>query len=640
MLMDAWSGSQGNTGQPHTEARGAAAQGHHAMGAHLRLDHGVAGARFRVWAPNAKAVSVIGDFNGWQGGLHKLHPLSDDSGVWGGFVPGAQHGQRYKYRIEPEQGEPVDKADPYAFLAEEPPRTGSVLWDLSYEWRDGDWMAHRMARNALGAPMSIYELHAGSWRSGRDGRRFLGYEELADELIPYLLEMGFTHVEVMPLTEHPFYGSWGYQTTGYFAATSRYGTPQQLMRFVDRLHQAGIGVILDWVPSHFPNDAHGLATFDGTHLYEHADPRQGFHPEWNSLIFNYGRHEVADFLIDSALFWLDTYHFDGLRVDGVASMLYLDYARKAGEWIPNKHGGHENLEAVAFLRRLNTEVYARHPDVQMIAEESTAWPGVSRPVGSADGLAGLGFGLKWNLGWMHDTLRHFARDPLYRGFHLADLSFGLVYAFSENFVLSLSHDEVVHGKGSLLGRQFGDRWQRFANLRTLYGLMWGHPGKKLLFMGGELGVEREWHHEATLDWSLLKDPLNAGLRRWVADLNRVYRSHPALFEIDFSEAGFRWLVRDDAQHGVVAFLRQGHDEAHPVLVVLNLTPEVRHGYRLGVPLPGHWRELLNSDASHYGGSGVGNLGGVDAVQAPHQHQPCSLTLTLPPLAALFFEAPR
>ncbi len=490
------------------------------------------GAHFAVWAPNARAVSLIGDFNRWDPAAHPMQPRWDSSGIWEASVAEVTPGAGYKYRITPQDGAAFDKADCFASFAEEPPATASRAWALDYTWHDEEWMARRRERNALDAPMAIYELHLGSWRR-REGR-FLTYREIASELAAYIHEMGFTHVELMPVGEHPFYGSWGYQCTGYFAPTARYGTPQDLMFLVDTLHQQGIGVILDWVPSHFPDDPHGLARFDGTALFEHADPRQGYHPEWHSAIFNYGRNEVRAFLLSSALHWLGKYHFDGLRVDAVASMLYLDYGRNDGEWIPNRHGGHENLEAVAFLHLLNESVYRAFPDVQMIAEESTAWPMVSRPTW----LGGLGFGLKWNMGWMHDTLAYVREDPIHRKFHHHQLTFSLVYAFNENFVLPLSHDEVVHGKGSLIGKQWGDSWQQFAGLRLLFGFMWAHPGKKLLFMGGEFGQRREWTHEGELEWWVLQYPEHAGLQRWVKDLNRVYRESPALWERDFEPAGF------------------------------------------------------------------------------------------------------
>jgi 1,4-alpha-glucan branching enzyme len=593
------------------------------LGCHLDA----AGASFGVWAPNARAVSVIGDFNGWDAGAHPLQPRDDSSGIWAGEVPGVAPGMAYKFRIISARGAVLDKADPFAFYAEAPPQTASRAWGLDYRWRDAAWMRERRARNALDAPIAIYEVHLGSWRR-RDGR-FLPYRDAARELAQYAVEMGFTHVELMPITEHPFYGSWGYQCTGYFAPTSRYGTPQDLMFLVDTLHQHGIGVILDWVPSHFPDDPHGLALFDGTALYEHEDPRQGYHPEWNSSIFNYGRHEVRAFLLSSARFWLDRYHFDGLRVDAVASMLYLDYARGPGEWIPNRHGGRENLEAIDFLRLLNESLYRDFPDVQTIAEESTAWPQVSRPTSGG----GLGFGMKWNMGWMHDTLSYMQEDPVHRRHHHDRLTFSLVYAFNENFVLPLSHDEVVHGKGSLINRQPGDTWHQAAGLRLLLGYQWTHPGKQLLFMGGEFGQRREWTHEGELEWFVLQYPEHAGIQRWVRDLNHAYRREAALWQVDFEPAGFQWVEGGDAMNSVVAFLRRARD-GRPALVVCNFTPVPRPNYTVGVPLAGRWLERLNSDALDYGGSGVGNLGGVASNPAPAHGFMHSLTLTLPPLGML------
>jgi len=592
---------------------------------------GVRATRFAVWAPNASAVSVVGDFNDWRRGAHPLKPRVDSSGIWEGTVKGAAPGSLYKYHIEARQlGFATDKSDPYAFRTELPPRTGSVVWELDYAWQDAEWMARRAARNALDAPWSIYELHLGSWRRvSEEHNRHLTYRELAHAVAEHVSALGFTHVELLPVMEHPFYGSWGYQVTGYFAPTARYGTPQDFMYFVDYLHQRGIGVILDWVPSHFPTDEHGLARFDGTHLYEHADPRQGFHPEWNSSIFNYGRAEVRNFLGSSALFWLDTYHIDALRFDAVASLLYLDYGRRAGEWIPNRFGGHENLEAVEFLKQLNLGVYRDHPDTQTIAEESTAWPMVSRPTY----LGGLGFGLKWNMGWMHDTLKYFQQDPVHRKYHHGRLTFSIWYAFTENFVLPLSHDEVVHGKGSLIGRMPGDEWQQFAGLRLLYGYMWTHPGKKLLFMGGEFGQKREWQHEESLEWHVLQYPLHEGVQRWLADLNRLYRTTAALHELDFSAEGFEWVDCDDADMSVLSFLRLTRSGA-PLLAVCNFTPVPREGYRIGVPCGGVWLERLNSDASVYGGSGMGNLGAVTASEPGVHGRAFTLSLTLPPLAAV------
>ena len=604
------------------------------LGARLMQCDGAPGTYFSVWAPNAESVYAIGDFNGWD---HQAHPLQQNgqSGIWEGFIPDVGKGAIYKFHIVSRyDGHRVDKADPFARLAETPPKTGSVVWDDDYAWGDADWMRERRQRNALDAPMSIYEMHLGSWmRATETDERPLTYRELAPKLTDYLRRAEFTHVEFLPVTEHPFYGSWGYQTTGYFAPTSRYGSPQDFMYLIDQLHQAGIGVILDWVPSHFPSDEHGLAYFDGTHLFEHSDPRQGYHPEWNSYIFNYGRHEVRSFLISSALFWLDNYHIDGLRVDAVASMLYLDYARQEGEWIPNRHGGRENLEAVAFLKQFNTAVYEQFPDVQTIAEESTSWPKVSRPVYDD----GLGFGMKWDMGWMHDTLGYMAQDPVHRKYDHNELTFRMTYAYSENFVLPLSHDEVVYGKGSLLRKMPGDDWQKFANLRLLLGYMYAQPGKKLLFMGAELGQWDEWYHETSLDWKLLEEPRHQGMQRWVEELNRLYRSEPALYEIDTDWSGFEWLDVNNAELSVVSLLRKGKQASDTVLVILNFTPVVRRNYRAGVPTGGMWRELLNSDARQYGGSHQGNLGNVETAPIPSHGHYHSLTLTLPPLSALFFK---
>jgi 1,4-alpha-glucan branching enzyme len=586
---------------------------------------------FALWAPNAEGVSVIGDFNSWHAGANPARPRADGSGIWEAEVHGAKPGHRYKYSIRTRGGQRLEKADPFARQAELPPATGSLVWvDDGYAWDDDEWMATRGRRNALDAPMSVYEVHLGSWRRG-EGGAMLDYRTAAHLLAEYLIRTGFTHIELMPITEHPFYGSWGYQTTGYFAPTSRYGTPSDFKYFVDTLHQAGIGVLLDWVPSHFPADAHGLAQFDGTYLYEHADPRQGFHPEWNSSIFNYGRNEVRAFLLSSAMFWLDQFHIDGLRVDAVASMLYLDYSRKEGEWIPNRFGGRENLEAISFLRLLNESAYRDHPDVQVIAEESTAWPMVSRPTY----LGGLGFGMKWNMGWMHDTLKYMHEDPVHRRWHHGKLTFSLVYAFNENFMLPLSHDEVVHGKGSLINKMPGDEWQQFANLRLLLGHMWAHPGKKLLFMGDEFGQRREWNHDDALDWWLLPGHLHGGLQRWVEDLNRLYRESPALHQLDFDAGGFEWIDANDSEDSVLSFLRKARDGSS-LLVVANLTPIPRENYMIGVPQPGHWHECLNSDATLYGGSGVGNSGGVDSVPVAAHGRFHSLNLRLPPLGVLMF----
>jgi 1,4-alpha-glucan branching enzyme len=606
---------------------------HEKLGAHPRVVDGVTGTSFAVWAPNAETVSVVGDFDDWRPDAQPLERRGN-WGVWVGWVPGVGPGDRYKFHVvSTHGGYRANKADPVAFASELPPGTASIVADLSYDWHDQEWLNHRRERNALAAPISIYEVHLGSWmRVSEEEHRWLSYRELAPRLAAYVRDLGFTHVELLPIMEHPFYGSWGYQTTGYFAPTSRYGGPTDLMAMIDHLHQEGIGVILDWVPSHFPTDEHGLAYFDGTHLYEHADPRQGFHPDWQSSIFNYGRNEVRSFLTSSALFWLNVYHADGLRVDAVASMLYLDYSRKGGEWVPNQYGGNENLQAIDFLRRLNEEVYRRAPGAQTIAEDSTAWPLVSRPTYAG----GLGFGMKWDMGWMHDTLAYFSQNPIHRSFHHGKLEFRLVYAFWENFVLPLSHDEVVHGKGSLLAKMPGDEWQKFANLRLLFGYMFGQPGKKLLFMGNEIAQWHEWNHDASLDWHLLAHERHAGVQRWVRDLNRVYRDEPALHQLDVERAGFEWIDANDASQSVVSFLRKGTDQADPVLIVCNFTPVLRSDYRVGVPRGGVWREVLNSDAREYGGSGVGNLGSVRADGTPSHGRAFSLRLNLPPLAVLYF----
>ena len=592
------------------------------LGAHVDGDATV----FWVWAPSAGRVEVVGDFNSWTDGW-ALNP--DTSGVWSGRIPGLGVGDTYKYRIGPPGGgAPLDKADPMAFRAEEPPATGSVVWDLAYEWDDADWMSSRGAQNALDAPISIYEVHLGSWRYEPGG-----YRAMAHQLADYANAMGFTHVELLPVMEHPFYGSWGYQCTGYFAPTARYGTPQDLMYLVDHLHQNGIGVILDWVPSHFPSDSHGLATFDGTHLYEHADPKVGYHPDWDSLIFNYDRHEVRSFLLSNALFWLDKYHADGIRVDAVASMLYRDYSRKEGEWIPNHFGGRENLGAISLLKLINRAAYARYPDIQMFAEESTAFPMVTHPTD----FGGLGFGQKWDMGWMNDTLAYVAKEPVHRSFHHSELSFRMVYAFNENFTLPLSHDEVVHGKGSLLAKQPGDRWQQLAGLRLLYGYQWAQPGKKLLFMGGEFAVPDEWNHEQELSWDLLAFDEHSGVSRWVADLNQLMKDQPALHQKDSDPEGFQWVIGDDAANSVFAFIRFGSD-GPPVLFVANFTPVPRHGYRLGVPTAGEWKELLNGDNVRYGGSGVLNEGAIVAEGVPSHGFNNSIQITVPPLTGVFFGA--
>jgi len=605
------------------------------LGAHrARLD-GVEGTIFAVWAPNAKRVSVVGDWNDWDGRRHpmRLHPAN---GIWELFVPGVSEGARYKCEILARSQEPLAlKADPFAFAFEpETPRTASVVADLGgYEWHDAEWMDARARRRAHEAPLAVYEVHLGSWRrAAGDDTRFLDYRELARQLADYMTEMGFTHVELLPVTEHPFYPSWGYQTIGYYAPTRRYGAPKDFMAFVDQLHQRGIGVILDWVPAHFPQDAHGLAYFDGTYLYEHADPREREHPDWGTRVFNYGRWEVENFLIANALFWLERYHVDGLRVDAVASMIYRDYSRKPGEWVPNRYGGRENLEALDFLKRLNEVVYSTQPGAITIAEESTDWAMVSRPVH----LGGLGFGFKWNMGWMHDVLEYMRNDPVHRKYHHNQLTFGLLYAWSENFVLPLSHDEVVYGKGSLLHKMPGDDWQRFANLRLLYGFMWAYPGKKLLFMGGEFGQSSEWNHDQSLEWWLLDaGPYHRGLKALVADLNHLYRALPALYQLDSDQAGFAWMDCDDWEQSAISFCRFAKDRTDLILCVCNFTPVVRRGYRVGVPRPGYYVELVNTDSGFYGGSDVGNAGGVLAEPIPWHGQPYSAQLTLPALAALW-----
>ena len=605
-------------------------------GSHRRLAEklgahpGPGGTHFAVWAPAAARVAVVGDWNWWQPEADVLSPRGG-SGIWEGHVEHARPGQVYKFAVTTAGGAVVEKADPFASFAEVPPRTGSVVWDLAYDWGDGAWMAGRGARQSVHAPVSVYEVHLGSWRRHPDRpHELLTYTELAPMLVDHVTRCGFTHVELLPVMEHPFYGSWGYQTTGYFAPSSRYGTPQDFMGLVDALHRAGIGVILDWVPSHFPSDAFALATFDGTHLFEHADPRRGVHPDWNSLVFNYARHEVRSFLASSADHWLRTYHADGLRVDAVASMLYLDYSRKEGEWSPNVYGGREDLDAIAFLRQLNTGIYADHPDVQTFAEESTAWGGVSRPVE----WGGLGFGFKWDMGWMHDTLRYLSHEPVHRSWHHGELTFRAVYAFTENFVLPLSHDEVVHGKGSLLAKMRGDDWQQRANLRLLYGYQYAVPGKKLLFMGAELADWREWNHDEGLRWELLDDDRHAGVLRWVSDLNELYRAEPALHDLDTDPSGFEWVRWEEAGTSALSFLRKARD-GRVMLAVCNFTPVPRENLLVGVPVGGFWRERLNSDAPFYGGSGMGNLGGVEAQPVPSHGRPRTLTLTAPPLGCVF-----
>ena len=601
------------------------------LGAHPITVNGAMGALFSVWAPEAEAVSVVGDFNSWDPRRNRMRPHRR-SGIWECFVPGVGPGTLYKYHIASRHGPRLLKADPFAFYSEVPPRSASVVWNLSYTWEDERWLRERREHNALGSPISVYELHPGSWKRAPDGR-YLTYRELASLLASHIEQLGFTHVEFLPVMEHPFYGSWGYQTTGYFAPTSRYGSPQEFMHLVNFLHQRGIGVILDWVPSHFATDGHGLGRFDGSHLYEHADPKRAVHPDWGSFTFNYGRHEVRSFLLSSALFWLNVYHADGLRLDAVASMLYLDYSRQDGEWVPNEQGGREDLAAISFLRKLNEAVYREFPDVQTYAEESTAWPMVSRPTS----MGGLGFGLKWDMGWMHDTLLYMGKDSVHRCHHHDKLTFRMLYAGHENFVLPLSHDEVVHGKGSLLAKMPGDDWQRFANLRLLLGYMYASAGKKLLFMGSEIGQWGEWDHERALEWSLLDHGPHRGMQRWLGDLNRLYRTEPALHRRDCGDLSFQWVEANDAAASAVAFLRWGEEGKEVVLAVGNFTPVVRAGYRVGVPHGGRWTEILNSDAADYGGSGQGNLGRVETESIPSHGFPQSLSLTLPPLAMLFLK---
>lgn len=622
----------------HLWSEGSHFRAYEKLGAHPVRRNGVAGTQFAVWAPNAKQVAVIGDFNGWRSTEDLLFPVGT-TGIWAGFVPGVQPGATYKYAIESRlRGYRAEKADPYAFAAEVRPNSASKVWDLSdYSWSDQEWMKRRGKAHGTDAPISIYEVHLGSWRRNADqGNRWLSYRELADQLADYVHHMGYTHVELLPVSEHPLDASWGYQTVGYFAATSRFGEPQDFMYLVDTLHRRGIGVILDWVPAHFPRDQHGLGFFDGTHLYEHDDPRLGQHQDWGTYIYNYGRNEVSNFLISNALFWLDKYHIDGLRVDAVASMLYLDYSRKPGQWLPNKYGGRENLEAVAFLKRLNESVYGEYPDVMMIAEESTAWPGVSKPTY----LGGLGFGYKWDMGWMHDTLDYFAKNPIHRKYHHDRLTFRMLYAWTENFMLPLSHDEVVHGKGSLLGRMPGDLWQKFANMRLLFGYMYAQPGKKLLFMGGEIGQWNEWDFESSLDWHLLQYPTHQGLQRWVRDLNTLYRGEPAMHQLDCDQHGFEWIDCNDWDSSTVSLIRKAKDPNDCLLIVCNFTPVPRNGYLVGVPQGGHWDEVLNSDADMYGGSGMGNYGGKDAEPTPRHGRQQSLSITLPPLGMVVFKPRR
>jgi 1,4-alpha-glucan branching enzyme len=617
----------------HLLAEGTHRRLYERLGAHPATIDGTNGVTFAVWAPNAQRVSVIGDFNGWDGRRHPMRKRHE-AGVWELFFPDLQRGALYKFEILGRNGELLPlKSDPVALSQEVPPSTASRVHALSpYDWADSAWLERRAGAQDRSAPISIYEVHLGSWRRG-ENNSFLDYDALADYLIPYVTDLGFTHVELLPISEHPFSGSWGYQPIGLFSPTSRFGPPEAFAKFVDRCHQKGLGVLIDWVPAHFPNDPHGLVRFDGTALYEHDDPRLGFHKDWNTLIYNFGRREVSNFLQVNALFWLNRYHIDGLRVDAVASMLYLDYSREPGEWLPNVHGGRENLEAVSFLQNLNTRVYGDVPGAITIAEESTAWPQVSRPVDSG----GLGFGYKWNMGWMHDTLSYISREPVHRSHHHNELTFGLIYAFSENFILPLSHDEVVHGKGSLLGKMPGDRWQKFANLRAYLAFMWTHPGKKLLFMGGEFAQEREWNHDQSLDWHLLSDPSHRGAHALVRDLNRLYRTIPAMHRFDSESRGFEWIDAGDAGQSTLSFLRHGEKDQAPVAVVCNFTPVVRNRFRLGVPKQGRWIERLNTDSAAYGGSNVGNLGSVEAQHMSWHGQPFSVELALPPLATVVLE---
>jgi 1,4-alpha-glucan branching enzyme len=611
---------------------------HHRMyeklGAHYAEIQGVAGVQFAVWAPAAKSVSVIGSFNGWDRRKHAMRVLGS-SGVWEIFIPGLAEGELYKFQIESQQGALFDKSDPYGFEMELRPSTASrVNFLRGHTWLDEDWMQRRAAGAYITQPISIYEVHLGSWaRVPEEGNRWLTYRELAQRLVDYVLARGFTHIELLPIMEHPFDGSWGYQVTGYFAPTSRYGKPQDFMYFVDYCHQHGVGVILDWVPAHFPKDHHALGLFDGTHLYEHADPRKGEHQDWGTFIFNYGRHEVKNFLTSNALYWSDKYHVDGFRIDAVASMLYLDYSRKEGEWIPNQYGGRENLEAIAFLKHMNGVIHHYYPGVLTIAEESTAWPGVTNSLERG----GLGFDLKWNMGWMHDTLEYFSKDPIHRSHHQSNLTFALLYAFTERFLLPLSHDEVVHGKRSLLDKMPGDMWQKFANLRALYGLMYAFPGKKLLFMGGEIGQWREWDHDTSIDWHLLHYPLHAGLQRWLDDVHRVYRREHALYEVDFEYTGFEWIDFHDAASSIISFERVARSGGDRLVIVCNFTPVPRSDYRIGVPYAGTYREVLNSDSSYYGGSNVGNAGTLHSDPIACHHRPHSLSLSLPPLGVLFLK---
>ena len=607
---------------------------HKKLGAHLTQHDKTKGVFFAVWAPNAESVSVIGDFNGWNKSAHKLIKRDDESGIWQGFIPGIEKGETYKYFIQSKfDNYEVEKSDPVSFYNEQPPKTASVVWQHSYKWKDSKWMKNRKQKNALDSPFSIYEVQLESWRrSLEENLRPLTYTELANQLSEYVKELGYTHIELMPVTEYPFSGSWGYQVTGYFAPTSRFGTPDEFMQFVDTMHQNEIGVIVDWVPSHFPGDQHGLHFFDGTNLYEHQDPKKGYHPDWSSYIFNYGRNEIRNFLISSAHCFLEHFHIDGIRVDAVASMLYLDYSRKEGEWIPNKHGGRENLDAIQFLRDFNDSVYEKFPDVQTIAEESTAWPMVTRPTYTG----GLGFGMKWNMGWMHDTLNYLSHEPVHRSFHHNQMTFSIMYAFNENFMLSLSHDEVVHGKGSLINKMPGDNWQKFANLRTLFGFMYAHPGKKLHFMGMEIGQWNEWNYESSIDWHLLEHENNKGMQRFMKDLNSVYKRHAALHECDFEPEGFEWIDANDATNSIFSFVRYNKKKNKAVLVVANFTPIPRYNYRVGVPEDKPWTEILNSDAKHYGGSGMGNFGKAETNPVKFHGKEQSVNIVIPPLGIVMF----
>ncbi len=604
------------------------------LGSHVTEVNGQQGVYFAVWAPNAAKVSVIGNFNLWNKESHQLNPRWDSSGIWEGFIPELKQGEVYKYCITTPGGYQLEKSDLYAMAWEEPPRTASVVWELDYKWGDKKWMKSRSKKNGLDQPVSVYEVHLGSWKRNVDEDfRSLTYRELAEEMVPYVAEMGFTHVEFMPVMEHPYHMSWGYQVVGYFAPTSRFGSPEDFMYLVDAFHQAGIGVYLDWVPSHFPGDEHGLYRYDGTALYEHEDPRKGFHPDWKSYIFNYGRSEVRSFLVSSARFWLDLYHADGLRVDAVASMLYLDYSREHGEWIPNEHGGRENLEAISLLREMNAAVYGDFPDIQMIAEESTSWPMVSRPTD----LGGLGFGMKWMMGWMNDTLEYFKKDPVYRKHHQNELTFSINYAFTENFMLPLSHDEVVHGKGSLIDRMPGDEWQRFANLRLLYALMYTHPGTKLLFMGGEFGQTREWNVEDSLHWDLLQYAPHEGMQEWVKELNKLYKKEPALYEKSFSADGFQFIDHSDHENSVITFVRRGNNPKDDILVILNLTPQTHKKYRVGVPTKGEWKRVLNSDKKSYFGSSFPTRTSFKTEAEPFHGQEQSALVNLPPLGVVAYK---